>query len=64
MKDPIGLLLALLFAGWGASAIFFPHWFYRTVTPEQAARDHRRFRTFGFIMLPLGLVLLALRFFR
>ena len=62
MKDPIGLVLALLFAGWGASALLFPQWFYRTVTPEQAARDRKRLRILGFIFLPLGVILLALRF--
>lgn len=62
MKDPIGLLLALVFAGWGAAALAFPQWWYRVVTPEQAARDHKRIRTFGFIALPIGLILLALRF--
>ena len=64
MKDPIGLVVALLAAGWGAAALLFPHWFYRTVTPEQAARDRKRFRILGFILLPLGVILLALRFVR
>ena len=63
MKDPIGLLLAFLFTGLGASWIIYPQWAYRVVTAEQAARDRKRFRTFGFVMLPLGLVLLALRIF-
>jgi hypothetical protein len=68
MKDPIGLLLAVLATGLGASWIIYPQWTYRVVTPEQAARDRRRFRTAGFVMLPLGLFLLglfllALRFF-
>jgi hypothetical protein len=64
MKDPIGLVVALLSAGWGTAALLFPHWFYRTVTPEQAARDRKRFRILGFILLPLGVILLALRFVR
>jgi hypothetical protein len=62
MKDPSGLFLALLATGLGASWILFPQWAYRVVTPEQAARDRKRFRTFGFIVLPLGLFLLLLRF--
>jgi uncharacterized membrane protein len=61
MKDPIGLLVALLTTGLGGLCVFFPHWAYRTVTPEQAARDHRRFKVLGFILFPLGLILLALR---
>jgi len=64
MKDPIGLIVALLFTGLGASWILFPQWAYRVVTPEQAARDRKRFKTFGFLLLPLGLILLAIRFFR
>jgi uncharacterized membrane protein len=63
MKDPIGLIIALLFTGVGASWIFFPQWAYRVVTPEQAARDRKRFKMLGFIFLPLGLILLAVRFF-
>jgi uncharacterized membrane protein len=62
MKDPIGLVLALLALGWGASLLLFPQWFYRTVTPEQVAKDRKRFRILGFILLPLGIILLALRF--
>jgi len=63
MEDPIGLIIALLFTGLGASWIFFPQWAYRVVTPEQAARDRKRLKTFGFVLLPLGLILLAFRFF-
>ncbi len=61
MKDPTGLVIALLFAGWGASAILFPQWFYRKVSPVQVSRDRKTFRTLGFVLLPLGLILLALR---
>ena len=63
MKAPIGLLVALLFTGFGASAVLFPKWHYRVVTPEQAARDRRRIKILGIILLPMGLVLLAGRFF-
>ena len=63
MKDPTGHILALLFTAYGASMLLFPQWHYRVVTPEQAARDHRRFKKFGWIILPGGLVLLAGRFF-
>jgi hypothetical protein len=62
MKDPIGFLAALLFAGWGFCALLFPQWFYRVVTPEQAGRDRRRMRMLGAILLPAGLGLLAYRF--
>jgi uncharacterized protein YjeT (DUF2065 family) len=62
MKDPTGLIIALLVAGLGASWIFYPQWAYRVVTPEQAARDRKRFRTFGFVMLPIGIILLLLHF--
>ena len=64
MKDPIGLLLAIVFASMGAIALAFPQWGYRVITPEQAARDRKRIRIFGFVALPLGLILLALRLLR
>ena len=64
MNDPIGLILALLFTGLGASWIFFPQWAYRVVSPEQAARDRKRFRAFGFLLLPMGVILLAFRLSR
>lgn len=63
MKDPIALIIALLFSGLGASLIVYPQWAYRVVTPEQAARDRKRCRRFGFVLLPMGLILLALYFF-
>ncbi len=63
MKDPIGLIIALLSTGLGGSWIFFPQWAYRVVTPEQAARDRKRLKTFGFVLLLLGLILFAFRFF-
>jgi hypothetical protein len=63
MKDPIGLIIALLASGLGASWVVYPQWAYRVLNPEQAARDRRRFKTFGFVLLPLGLILLALHFF-
>jgi len=63
MKDPIGLIVAILSTCLGASWIFFPRWAYRVVTPEQAARDRKRFKRFGFVLFPMGLILLALYFF-
>ena len=63
MKDPIGLIVALLVTGLGVFGVLFPQWLYRTVTPGQAARDRKRFRIMGFILLPLGLVLLGFQVF-
>jgi len=62
MKDPIGLLVAILFAGWGAGALAFPRMWYKVKVPEQAARDQKRIRIFGMAALLLGLILLALHF--
>ena len=62
MKDATGLIIAILFSGLGASWVLFPQWAYRVVTPEQAARDRKRFRTFGFVLLPVGVILLLLHF--
>ena len=61
MNDPFGLIFALLITGLGASWIFYPQWAYRVVSPGQATRDRKRFKTLGFVLLPVGLVLLALR---
>jgi hypothetical protein len=63
MKDFTGLVIAKLFSGLGASWMFFPQWAYRVVTPEQAARDRKRLKTYGLIVLPLGLIQLAFHFF-
>ena len=62
MKDPIGIILALLFTGMGIVGIFFPQLAYRVATTEQAGRDRKRVRMFGFIFLPLGLILLLFHF--
>jgi len=59
MKDSIGLIVALLFTAYGASAFVFPQWHYRVVTPEQAARDRKRFKVIGGILLAVGILLLA-----
>ncbi len=63
MKDPIALIIAILFSGLGASWVFYPKWAYRVVTPEQAARDQKRLKRFGFILLTLGLILFCVLFF-
>jgi hypothetical protein len=63
MKDPTGLVIGLLFTGLGTSWIFLPQWSYRVITPEEAARDRKRLKTLGVIILPLGLTLLAFHFF-
>jgi uncharacterized protein YjeT (DUF2065 family) len=62
MKDPIGLIVALLFTGWGASALVFPQWYYRTTTAAQDARNRKIFRILGVVLLPAGLILLVGRF--
>jgi uncharacterized membrane protein len=64
MKDPIGLIFALIIAGYGASALFYPQWYYHTKTLEQAARDRKRVRIIGSILLPVGLMLLAIHFYK
>ena len=64
MNDPIGFYLCVVAAAGGLITILFPQWFYRNVTPEQVARDRRIIRRSGFVMLPLGLILLALRLLR
>jgi uncharacterized protein YjeT (DUF2065 family) len=40
--------------------VLFPERFYKKVTPEQHAKDRKRFRIFGVVIVALGLVLLAL----
>jgi hypothetical protein len=55
MKLGFNFLFALwIFAG-GLACIFFPQWFYKPVSPEQVARDRRRFRLLGYVLTPLGL---------
>ena len=63
MKDPFALIIAILFSGLGAVSIFYPECFYRIVISGQATRDRKRLRKLGFVILPLGLVLLAFYFF-
>jgi uncharacterized protein YjeT (DUF2065 family) len=62
MKDPIGLLLAIVWIVWGTLALKFPHWWYKVITPEQAARDRKRVKILGMCFLPLGIILLAFYF--
>jgi len=62
MKDPVGLLVAVLFLAMGSSGLLMPQWFYRETSPEQIVRDRKRVRIMGAILLPLGLILLALHF--
>jgi hypothetical protein len=47
---------------WGLTCILFPHWWYKQVSPEQSARDRKRFKTLGYILTPLGIVLLLVHF--
>jgi len=57
----MNLGLALLFVVVGLLWAVFPQWFYKKVSPEQEARDRKRFRTFGGIIFVLGLVLLGIQ---
>jgi hypothetical protein len=59
----VGLFIAILLTGLGASWLIYPQWGYRVVTPGQAARDHKRFKTLGLILFIIGLFLLVLRSF-
>ena len=63
MNSTVSLIIALLFTGVGASWILFPQWAYRVVTPEQAARDRRRFMMLGFGFCGYGLISLGVHFF-
>ena len=47
---------------WGLACILFPQWWYKQVSPEQIARDRRRFKRLGYILTPLGIALLFLHF--
>jgi len=38
----------------------FPQWFYKKLSPEQEARDRRRFIALGAVILILGLILLGI----
>jgi hypothetical protein len=64
IKDHMGFLFALVFTGFGTAAILFPQWFHGTATPEQAARDRAKVRKFGFLFLPLGVLMLLAWFLR
>ncbi|MGH7970386.1 MAG: hypothetical protein ACREIC_16810 [Limisphaerales bacterium] len=58
MRNPIGFLLALVFVCWGLAATFFPQWFYKVGTPEQAARDRKKVQRMGMLFLPVGVLML------
>jgi len=52
---------AAMFA-WGLACILFPQWWYKQVSPDQIARDRKRIKMLGYILTPLGIVLLLLHF--
>jgi hypothetical protein len=54
----MGFFLALVFVGGGIAATFFPQWFYKVGTPEQAARDRKKMQRMGMLFLPLGVLML------
>jgi hypothetical protein len=54
------LAIATLFVSVGLLWTVFPQWFYKRLSPEQAARDRRRILAFGSIILVLGLILLGM----
>jgi hypothetical protein len=60
MKDAIGLLLALLFAGNGVFIFVRPE---RLLKPDSERRDFKikRFKILGISLFILGVVLLGLR---
>jgi hypothetical protein len=61
-QDLFNLGLAALVAGMGASLIYFPQWVYRVVRQEQIARDRKRDRIWGFIILTMGIILFLFQF--
>ena len=60
----MNLALALLFMVTGLAWTLFPQWFYKKVTPEQQARDRKRFQLFGVIILVLGFALFGIEAMR
>ena len=59
MKDPIGILVALAMLGMGVMCAFFTERCYKRVSPEQMELDRKRFKRLGFVLLPVGLLLLV-----
>jgi uncharacterized protein YjeT (DUF2065 family) len=57
----MNVALAAIFVVVGLLWAVCPQWFCKKVTPEQQARDRKRFMTFGAIILALGLVLLGIQ---
>jgi hypothetical protein len=59
MKDPIGILLALLFAGLGVNFFIKPE---RFLKPDSDKRDFKikRFKILGVSLFIIGVVLLGL----
>jgi uncharacterized protein YjeT (DUF2065 family) len=62
MKDIFSLILGLLFIGVGLSWIIKPLQAHHVVSPEQTARDRKKFRGVGVYFLAFGAVLLIFYF--
>ncbi len=60
MKYNFGFFFGVWTFAWGLSCICFPQWWYKKVSPEQMARDRRRFKILGYILTPLGAAALVL----
>ncbi len=61
MKYNFGFFFGVWTFAWGLSCICFPQWWYKKVSPEQMARDRRRFKILGYILTPLGAAALVLQ---
>jgi hypothetical protein len=62
MNYNLNFFIPLVFFAWGLSCFFFPHWWYKKVSPEQMAHDQKVFKTLGCVLAPLGIAGLLLYF--
>jgi hypothetical protein len=61
LQDFFDFGMATVVAVGGASLIYFPQWAYRVVSPEQVARDRKRVRIVGHMILTFGIILLVFK---